>query len=585
MPNDINRLQPFGPPDGHNADIKDLREHSFVDFDGNVAQFGGLAISPIDLSGRVFVGKKGAGKTVYLRRAQAFAQDQEELFADDIQQELPTTPQVFAVNRLFPAAVLTQVWMSLWRVAVLRSLYSYLRYEPLLRNAHTDQFARETRRDYGRWLPNQPDAMSVYSQIRAVIRLKALVGVDGTKQGDRRLARELHSYITHEDWDGIERRIANQLAVAKPVCLYLDAVDEEFRHAPMHYLVCQKGLFYQVMRFLRDSRIGPRLHVVISIRDLVYSSVMQTEHLTRYLDPERIRLLEWNLRAITYLLREKVDRLDRSRYLGDRDDANVLRGWLGVADVANRRKAVREPIEQYLLRHTRLIPRDVIILLNMLHVEVVAAGQEGATRLEDEAIWRVVHEAARLFGVEQLAIAGNQLAIGEMPTEAVEGDYVELYSGESSAVDSKDEEALTGIEFDKQARGYVYRGIDTYDGDDPLLVAAGAYQRGIVDDLGELVKSLEVDRISREALLDFVERAEIRFPDGNAASVLWQNGLIGYSDGVVETGEPVFYSAAHADPLELPMDKPAYMLHPCLIDSVGIRGVGAPVNPYGGPRP
>jgi hypothetical protein len=559
-------LQPFGTPEGSRADIKELKDERFVHFQGNVAKFGGLAISASDLSARVFVGRKGAGKTVYLRRAQAYAQDQPELFADDIQQELPTTTQIFGVNRWFAPAVLTQVWMSIWRVAVLRSLFSYLAYEPLLHKESTEEFRSRMLKDYGRWLPEQPDPMSVYSQVRAIIR----VNRDGPR---------LHAFLTHEDWDAVEARLARHLENCRPVCFYLDAVDEEFRHAPMHWIMCQKGLFYQVMRFLRDSRLGGRLHIVISIRDLVYSSVMQTEHMTRYVDPDRIRLLEWNRDAIAYLLRIKVGQLGRENYLGDPEDSNRLRGWLGIGKIENERRKVHEDLELYLLRHTRLIPRDTVILLNMLHV-IARGAKEAGRALDEREIRETVSTAAKLFGTEQLAIAGNQLAIGDAPTAAADFDFVDLYSGEHPGGLSREWDIAPGIEFDEKLERYEYRGLDVYDGDNPVLEAAAAYQRGIIDELSGLLLDIRWDRFGRKRFAVAQEAAERRFPRGRALSVLWQNGLLGYTEGKVETGEPVFYSATRADPLDIPSDKPGYVLHPCLIDAIGIKSKGAPVYPF-----
>jgi hypothetical protein len=563
------RLQPFGTPEGSRADISELSDDRFVGFGGNIARFGGLAIPASDLSGRVFVGCKGAGKTVYLRRAQAFAQDQDELFADEIRQELPTTTQVFSVSRWFAPAVLTQVWMSIWRVAILRSLFSFLAHEPRLENGSTETFREQILKDYGSRLPEQPDPMHVYSQARAIIRSHA-----GIERGE-----ELLTYIEHEDWDAIEGRLARQLTMSRPVCFYLDAIDEEFRHAPTHWLMCQRGLFFQVMRFLRIPRLGGRLHIVISIRDLVYSSVMQSEHLTRYVDSERVRLLEWNVESVAYLLEAKVAQVEPRLFTRRPGVETPLGEWLGYEMIRNEKRDVVERLQHYLLRHTRLIPRDIVILLNMLHLragEAVARGEQ----VEEEVVRRVVSQAAKLFGTEQLAIAGNQLAMGYLPREAVEHDFVELLTGAHPLGLSEEARVAPGITFMASEQRYVYQGLDTYDGTHPELVAAAAYQRGILEDLTALVAAIGVDRFSG-ADFDVAEvDAEARFAGGRALSVLWQNGLLGYTEGDVDTGAGVFYTATRIDPLDVPRGKPGYVLHPCLIDAVSLRSRGAPILPF-----
>ena len=95
----------------------------------------------------------------------------------------------------------------------------------------------------------------------------------------------------------------------KPIYFYLDAVDEEFSHAPMYWLRCQEGLFYQVMRLLRDHRLGGRLHVVVCIRDIVMSSVYRSEHAPRYYNEPHIRVLTWDRGSLLILLEQELQRL------------------------------------------------------------------------------------------------------------------------------------------------------------------------------------------------------------------------------------------------------------------------------------
>ncbi len=59
--------------------------------------------------------------------------------------------------------------------------------------------------------------------------------------------------------------------------------------------------------------------------------------------------------------------------------------------------------------------------------------------------------------------------------------------------------------------------------------------------------------------------------------MLWQNGLLGY---VEPGGETRFYSHADMDQFDIPADAASYVFHPCVIDSVRIRGVGDPVYPF-----
>ena len=70
------------------------------------------------------------------------------------------------------------------------------------------------------------------------------------------------------------------------------------------------------------------------------------------------------------------------------------------------------------------------------------------------------------------------------------------------------------------------------------------------------------------------------------ASVLWQNGLLGYVD---ELGHRRFYSMGDVEQFHFPPDVDTYVLHPCLVHTVGrIRHVrtdtaGARAAPPAGP--
>src|SRR5437763_440630 len=87
---------------------------------------GDLAIDARDLRGRVIVGGKGAGKSVYLRRLQALAtkrgrdiySDRDSLYADDVRQDVPTTSSIVRVSHWVGEDYLTETWKWLWRRAI-----------------------------------------------------------------------------------------------------------------------------------------------------------------------------------------------------------------------------------------------------------------------------------------------------------------------------------------------------------------------------------------------------------------------------------------------------------------------------------
>jgi hypothetical protein len=65
--------------------------------------------------------------------------------------------------------------------------------------------------------------------------------------------------------------------------------------------------------------------------------------------------------------------LDDEHFLGNPKKGKTLTALLGRETIKNSSRDTLEPVEQYLLRHTRLLPRDIIILGNRLCEEIQKA--------------------------------------------------------------------------------------------------------------------------------------------------------------------------------------------------------------------
>jgi hypothetical protein len=239
----------------------------------------------------------------------------------------------------------------------------------------------------------------VYSEVVAILR-------------EWTTRHQLADYLKADGWTEIEYWLEQGMKDAPPMYIYLDAVDDNFQAAPMYWLQCQKGLFLETLR-LQSSDLGRRLHIVVSIRDLVFSSLLLTEQAARYRTSPYIRLLEWDYPSIRFFLREKIRRLDNSFRM--RPGLAGVEGWLGRTTIANRARDVEEDVEDYLLRHTRLIPRDVVELGNALCHEVNRARAYDVEALSDETLRRVVGAAAQGFAFEQIRVCANQIASDDIP--------------------------------------------------------------------------------------------------------------------------------------------------------------------------
>jgi Protein tyrosine and serine/threonine kinase len=521
----LDPVGPFGNPDGSRADIEDVISE-FVDFGGNPA-YGHLATRANDSMVRVIVGKLGAGKTVYLRRLQDFQAHQGSVYADLPQQSLPKTEVIVKACQWFSDRVLVEKWMQIWERAIMRSLASHLLRRPELRQQLSDEEADEIEHSYARLLEDFRRPRSIYSHVRDIIN-------------QRQNAHQLSQYLDDPLWDDLEDLLGEVLCHCKPIYFYLDALDEEFSHAPMYWLKCQEGLFYQVMRLLRDHKLGGRLHVVICIRDIVMSSVYRSEHAPRYYNEPHIRVLTWDRSSLLYLLGQKLRRLPPSLLMRRATGGPSIRDWLGVNGDWPGPDG-DGPIEDYLLSHTRLIPRDIISLGNELSEEVLRQKQAGREGLPATALQGVVQRCAKRFGDSQLAQCANQISSDLMPKNAALQEYSELFT------------------------------------------STQAYISGVQEDVRSFVRMIGVDRFPRGDLTALQEVADLHFEQAtDLASVLWQNGLLGYVD---ESGLHRFYSMGDVEQFHFPPEAAMYVLHPCLAHAVGgIEHVGEESAAGGGTR-
>ncbi len=506
----LDPVGPFGNPDGSRADIEDLISE-FVDFGGDPA-LGHLATRANDSMVRVIVGKLGAGKTVYLRRLQDFQAHQDSVYADVPQQSLPKTEVIVKACQWFSDHVLVEKWMQIWERAIMRSLVSHMLRHPELRYQLRDEQADEIEHSYTRLLDDFRRPRSIYSEVRDIIN-------------QRQTAHQLSAYLDDPLWDDLEDLVGEIIGQCKPVYFYLDAIDEEFGHAPMYWLKCQEGLFYQVMRLLRDHKLGGRLHVVVCIRDIVMSSVYRSEHAPRYYNEPHIRVLNWDRGSLLYLLGQKLRRLPPSLLMRrGTTGLPTIRDWLGVDGYWPGPDGAGT-IEDYLLSHTRLIPRDIISLGNELSEEVLRQKQAGHDNMPPAALQAVVQRCAKRFGDSQLAQCANQISSDMMPANAALHNYSELFT------------------------------------------STQAYISGVQEDVRSFVRMIGVDRFPRADLLALEEVADLHFEKAtDLAAVLWQNGLLGYVD---ESGRRRFYSMGDVEQFHLPPEVGTYVLHPCLVHAVG----------------
>jgi hypothetical protein len=515
------RVAPFGHPDGAKGDLKAVQEH-FVDFSGTPGS-GGLASRPDDRTVRVLVGRKGVGKTIYLRRFQASASDEQSVFAAARETNPPATEDVLRLGQEFRADTVTETWQLIWRRGIQRSVVTRLLCTPILRDSLDEEVQEHLVSDFDEILRPARTPRPVYAEVADILR---------SFHTPKGLLHELN----HPYWVELEHWLGVAMADVAPMYLYIDAVDDHFQRAPMYWLKCQKGLFLEVMEMV-DREAWDRLHVVISIRDLVLSAVLRGEHAGRFKGSPSIRVLSWDYRTIRYFLQHKIARLDKTLLL--RPNRSGVEAWLGRREIHNEARDVVEPVEDYLLRHTRLLPRDVVTLGNALCAEVAEAKAGERDELDSDAVRRVVGQAARGFADEQIRVCANQVASDQVPE----------HGGRHGSAD--------------------------------FFVGSHEYSDGKASEITALLEEVGDDRFDRSEVSRLAKRSQ-EVLDGyeHVVDVLWQNGLLGYDSDEPRCDHAHFY-AADADSFHLPMDKDSYVFHPSLPHLIRMRHVGrVPVRGY-----
>ena len=266
------------------------------------------------------------------------------------------------------------------------------------------------------------------------------------------------------------------------------------------------------------------------------SSVYRSEHRTRYRREPHIRILRWNKEAIKYFLQEKVNRLDGKFFIGSKHDKTIV-SWLGIRKIHNNARDCDEPIEDYLVRHTRLLPRDIVILGNSLCNTIERAKNRNDLDSIEIHIRNAVSEEAKIFGEEQLIICGHQIASDQIPISAALHGYSDTYTGNKE------------------------------------------YIRGIADELKQIIKYIGKDHFTIEELKEGREFASKFFgKESDPFSILWQNGLMGYiKNNCPKNEEKIIFKSEESTEFAISLEESTYVFHSCLIDCVGIEPIGLPV--------
>lgn len=507
------RENPFGNPDGARADLKEI-EHSFI----TEYPYGLCFKRDLNsiLNKRVIVGAKGSGKTVYLRKIQSILKERMEknssIYVDDsIEQNLNCTDRVIKYCDLFPKKTLSEKWCIAWQITILLTLANKFLFNPVLKNYVSDEDRKSLLRFMSKTILVTKDDLDHQREYSLYSFFQILLYAAETRV-------QTNKILEDRGWFWLKDTLIKVLRKSPEVYLFLDSIDSEYEHAPLHWLMCQKGLFYAVLSFLQQGILGEKLHLIITLRDNVFTSILRSEHATKYCNENHIFPLTWNKTNIESFLSQKVSALDNCYFISDIQDKKDIASWLSISTIQNE-YGNNEDIASFIIRHTRLVPRDLIIVCNelaKLHLEIVSQGKIDISG----KIQKIVYKNSKNFGEELLTICAKNITANCMPTGAGQNDYSDGFTANQ-----------------------VYRE-NTYD--------------KLIHLLSRIITK---SRFSDEVIENLREAGEEAFgKDAFLLDVLWQNNVIAY----IENGVSIYYGQDFNGDTLLPRGKKVYELCACV---------------------
>ncbi|MFT3796627.1 P-loop ATPase, Sll1717 family [Flavobacterium sp.] len=518
---------PFGDSDAANVDFTVLKKGliNFADEDHNNSIDDPFQITPTT---RVIFGKKGAGKTLYLKLIQDYCRQNNgdktgAIYVTQIDNMPPDSRIIIKVTNWLDEHkdMANETWRKIWYRAILRTIYCHV-----FNNKEFDKYITKKNlkvsyvKKYERIIPSNSVPISIFRQLENILtRFNSL--------------RDLNAFLELEEWADFEAEIGELLSDLPPLYFFIDAIDDDYQNAPHHWLRCQFGLFNCIFRMLRSQTIGTRLHVVVCLREFVYSYILQTTHGSRYLGESRIKLLKWDKKTLAIFFEKKIAQLD-DRFFLNPDKEKKIKNFVGTKEIFNLRHEQYEDIYQYIFRHTMLMPRDIINIGNLYCDKLLNRGNNNDLQL---LLKESVHEVAKQIASEQLMSAALLINTRWIYKGAIEQDN-----------------------------------IDSYTSPDILAITK--------ENLKNLIKSINTDRFTLEELNEKNDAGtQFGFNKADAPfTALYHSGLLGYVSQDQDGKKIVSsFSGLRSSEFNLPMTASEYVFHSCLIDLLQIKPVGEPV--------
>lgn len=417
-------MGPFGTPDASRANVSE----TYIPIPGAMPDL-------TNISGRfrerIVIGKKGAGKTIYLKALQAaLGVDINQTVSEAVVSKAGwiIVPEIFRLSSeevlsvshasqrshaqlvklnvyVDQVARTRDLWTRIWDCALLAATYRLVTsktgpkaFEAARRMLRESEELKEKSAYVREFLKDIPPSNSPIVQIKFFLARKA------NRVGDVR------TYVDRYEWSLVYEILEKVINLGPQIALFIDAIDEDFDEAPEAWLDCQEGLFRSIFSFLnRHDDFSNRVHAIVALREIVFSSLLTSEHASRYLWDPHVRYISWDPTTARVFLAEKIAVLHRELIASPTTDVSrdPVRYWLGFSHVQNAKRDIVESASDYILRHTRLLPRDIVMMGNAICAQIQARARNGR-KISEGKLRQTVHEVAKAIAREAIASCVNE---------------------------------------------------------------------------------------------------------------------------------------------------------------------------------
>ena len=578
---------PFGAPDASRSDTTE----QYLAISGAMPDLSDIAGR---FRERIIIGKKGAGKTIYLRALQRALLPSEKLGSSRgtiannqgwlIHKELINLPTQVVINvsrisqrahaqlvklniYVDQVARTRELWTQIWNCAILASTYKLItstanqaHFKECLARIDDDETLSEKAEFVSHFVSELPPSYSPIVMIQFFLSKKT------NRVGD------ITDYVESLEWSVLYELVSSVINSSPQIAIFIDAIDDAFDHAPEAWLDCQEGLFRSVFGFLnRNDSFGGRVHVIVALREIVYSSLLCSEHASRYLWDDHVRYISWDPVSSRSFLFEKIMRLSGTVIANPAADSarNPMRYWIGIDSVKNKKRDVTESAADYILRHTRLLPRDIVLMGNAICNAQVMRRRTGKSFTEGK-LRQVVHEVAKYIAQEAISSAVNEYIASVdylaeiLLSSSKRSRVLRGRAGSRRLLDAEDESAVEVADIVRQIKG------------------------SVEDRVGRFFALVGTERFDRDTLqlalmeCELVDQGDFE-KSGRAAfsrfdNILYRHGLLAYEAeiGGMKRWRFSWRGQPTVENSQLPENEQSFGFHSCVLDRYPtIRAEGA----------